>query len=276
MHGIGNDYIYVDCFKETVDNPGALSKQLSDRHFGIGSDGLVLICPSDTADFRMDMYNSDGSRGKMCGNAIRCIGKYVYENAMTEKTRISIETLSGIKYLELDVSGGKVKTVTVDMGCPSFLPSRMPMLYDGAEAVDFPLEVGSRTYRLTCVSMGNPHAVLYVDDVEKAPVETVGPFIEKNALFPEGVNVEFVRIIDRKTLEMRVWERGAGETLACGTGACAVLVASVKNGLCENSATVRLRGGDLSIRWDEESGKVFKTGGAAKVFQGVIDFREDF
>jgi len=266
MHGLGNDYVYIDCFKEQVSNPAALSVRVSDRHFGIGSDGLVLICPSQTADLMMDIYNADGSRAKMCGNAIRCIGKYAYESGLVNKTEITVETLSGIKTLRLNVEGGRVCGVRVDMGAVSFNTADLPMHAGVAEAVGYPVSVDGETYHMTCVSVGNPHAVIFVEDVENAPVRTVGPEIENNPLFPEGVNVEFAKVIDKNTVEMRVWERGSGETMACGTGACAVFAACRRHALCEPRATVKLLGGDLII--EEENGRVFMTGGADLVFTG--------
>lgn len=269
MQGLGNDYVYVNCFNETISNPSELAVKISDRHFGVGSDGLIMINPSDKADFEMEMYNADGSRGEMCGNGIRCVAKYVYDYGLTDKTSISVETLGGIKYLDLTVEDGKVSLVKVDMGRPELEPSRIPVLAEGSRAVDVPITVDGREYRMTCVSMGNPHAVVYVDcDVKDIPLEKIGPEFENHERFPNRINTEFVRVIDRKTVEMRVWERGSGETLACGTGACAVAVASVLNGLTEDEVTVRLLGGDLLIRWDREKDRVYMTGPAAVVFDG--------
>jgi len=266
MHGLGNDYVYIDCFKEQVQNPAALSVRVSDRHFGIGSDGLVLICPSDAADLRMDIYNADGSRAKMCGNAIRCIGKYAYETGLVNKTEITVETLSGIKFLTLFVENGKVDRVRVDMGYASLNTADLPMAVDMTEAIGYPLTVNGRTYYLTCVSVGNPHAVIFVDDVDCAPVHSVGPEIEKSPLFPEGVNVEFIKVVDANYIQMRVWERGSGETMACGTGACAAFAACRAHGLCAPRATVRLLGGELVI--EEKDERIFMTGGATIVFTG--------
>ncbi len=273
MHGIGNDYIYVNCFEETVSDPHRAARELSDRHFWIGSDGLVLIKPSDKADFEMDMYNSDGSRAEMCGNAIRCVGKYVYDNGMTDKTRLSIATGAGIKYLDLTVEDGKVSMVRVDMGEPVLEPRLIPCLYDGETAVSRPITVNGKDYLVTCVSMGNPHAVVYVEDVDGLEIEKTGPYFEAHGMFPKKTNTEFVKVLSPKLIQMRVWERGAGETWACGTGACAVLVSSVLNGLCERKATIRLRGGDLVIEWDEKTNHVFMTGPAAHVFTAEIDYR---
>ena len=269
MQGLGNDYVYVNCFKEKIENPSELAVRISDRHFGVGSDGLIMINPSDKADFEMEMYNADGSRGEMCGNGIRCVAKYVYDYGLTDKTSISIETLGGIKYLDLTVEDGKVSLVKVDMGRPELEPSRIPVVAEGDRAVDEPITVDGKEYRMTCVSMGNPHAVVYVDcDVKELPLEEIGPGFEHHERFPKRVNTEFVRVLDRKTVEMRVWERGSGETLACGTGACAVAVSSALNGLTEDEVTVKLLGGDLRIQWDRERDTVYMTGPAAVVFDG--------
>ena len=269
MQGLGNDYVYVNCFKEKIDNPPELARRISDRHFGVGADGLIMINPSDKADFEMEMYNADGSRGEMCGNGIRCVAKYVYDYGLTDKTHISVETLGGIKYLDLTVEEGKVKTVKVDMGKPELEPLKIPVKASGDKAVDEPILVGGNEYRMTCVSMGNPHAVIFIGcDVREFPLEEIGPKFENHERFPNRVNTEFVRVIDRRTAEMRVWERGSGETLACGTGACAVAVACALNGFTEDEVTVRLLGGDLQIRWDREKDTVFMTGPAEVVFDG--------
>lgn len=269
MQGLGNDYVYVNCFSEKIKDPAAMARAVSDRHFGVGADGLIMINPSKTADFEMEMYNADGSRGEMCGNGIRCVAKYVYDYGLTDKTSISIETLAGIKYLDLAVEDGKVKLVKVDMGKPEFLPEKIPVEAEGDQVVDAPISAGGKEYRMTCVSMGNPHAVVFVDcDVNDIPLEQIGPGFENHERFPRRVNTEFVRVLDRKTAEMRVWERGSGETLACGTGACAVAVACVLNGLTEEEITVRLLGGDLLIRWDRDNDRVYMTGPAEVVFDG--------
>ena len=269
MQGLGNDYVYVNCFKEKIDNPSELAKRISDRHFGVGSDGLIMINPSDKADFEMEMYNADGSRGEMCGNGIRCVAKYVYDYGLTDKTSISVETLGGIKYLDLTVQNGKVKLVKVNMGRPELAPSKVPVAAEGDRAVDEPIIVDGKEYRMTCVSMGNPHAAIFVDcDVRELPLEEIGPKFENHERFPNRVNTEFVRVLDRHTAEMRVWERGSGETLACGTGACAVAVACVLNGLTEDEVTVKLLGGDLQIKWDRENDIVYMTGPAEVVFDG--------
>lgn len=273
MHGIGNDYVYVNCFKEKVEDPKAAAKYVSDRHFGIGSDGLILIKPSVNADFEMDMYNADGSRGAMCGNGIRCVAKYVYDYGLTDKTHISVDTQSGVKYLDLTVENGKVKLVKVDMGAPELNAGQIPIVSEHPQVLNEPIEVDGVTYYMTGVSMGNPHAVVYLDDVKGMDIEAIGPKFENHPCFPDRVNTEFVRVLDEHTVEMRVWERGAGETLACGTGACAVAVASALNGYvkADEPITVRLLGGELEIFWDKAADRVFMTGPAAVVFDGEIE-----
>lgn len=273
MHGIGNDYIYVNCFEETVDEPEKLSVILSDVRKGIGSDGLVLIMPSDKADFRMRMFNIDGSEGKMCGNATRCIGKYVYEKGLTDKKEITLETLSGIKYLTLFVnSDNKVELVKVDMGKAILEPKNIPVDSSGETFVDVPVEIKGNTYHLTCVSMGNPHAVLFTENIADLDLEKIGPDFENHKLFPERINTEFIEVLDSHTLNMRVWERGSGETFACGTGACASAVASVLNGYCryDEEILIHLRGGDLRITYQSD-GTVMMTGSADFICDGVID-----
>ncbi len=272
MQGIGNDYIYVNCFEEKVDDPERVSQIVSDRHFGIGGDGLVLIMPSEKADFRMRMFNADGSEGNMCGNATRCIGKFVYDNGLTDKTEITLETKSGIKYLTLYPENGKVKTVLVNMGKAVLTPADIPMKAEGESFINKPIEVlGSEVY-ITAVSMGNPHAVTYVDNVMSLDLEKIGPAFENHPIFPERVNTEFIKVLDSHTIQMRVWERGSGETWACGTGACAAAVASVKNGYFKNGEeiTVKLRGGDLFITYSTD-GTVLMRGAAETVFTGEID-----
>ena len=268
MHGIGNDYIYINCFNENVENPNELSVEMSDRHFGVGSDGIVLIMKSDCADFRMRMFNSDGSEAEMCGNATRCIGKYVYDKGLTDKDEITLETLAGIKKLKLFIKDGKVEKVTVNMGEPILTPQCIPVDYMGEEFINKCISVNGDEYAITCVSMGNPHAVTYVDSVENIDIEKIGPLFETHQIFPSHTNTEFVKVIDKNTLQMRVWERGAGETLACGTGACAVLVSSFLNGLSDRKATVKLIGGDLEIEWNEDDNCVYMTGPATTVFEG--------
>ena len=274
MHGLGNDYVYVNCFEEKIDNPPAVARFVSDRHFGIGSDGLIMINPSKTADFEMEMYNADGSRGEMCGNGIRCVAKYVYDYGLTDKTQISVDTLGGIKYLDLTVEDGKVSLVKVDMGKPELEADLIPIISEREQVIDEPIEVDGKEYHMTGVSMGNPHAVIYVDDVKGLDLEKIGPKFENHERFPKRINTEFVHCIDRQTVEMRVWERGSGETLACGTGACAVAVSSILNNLTDTQVTVKLLGGDLQIEWDREKDRVFMTGPATVVFDGVIDITE--
>ena len=274
MHGLGNDYVYVNCFEEKIDNPPAVARFVSDRHFGIGSDGLIMINPSKAADFEMEMYNADGSRGEMCGNGIRCVAKYVYDYGLTDKTQISVETLGGIKYLDLTVEDGKVSLVKVDMGKPELEADRIPIISEREQVIDEPIEVDGKEYHMTGVSMGNPHAVIYVDDVKGLDLEKTGPKFENHERFPKRINTEFVHCIDRQTVEMRVWERGSGETIACGTGACAVAVSSILNNLTDTQVTVKLLGGDLQIEWDREKNHVFMTGPAKVVFDGVIDITE--
>ena len=270
MQGLGNDYIYVNCLEQSVDNPSEVAKFVSDRHFGIGSDGLVLIMGSEKADFRMRMFNSDGSESEMCGNAIRCVGKYVYDNQLTDKTTIKIDTLAGIKVLELFVEKGAVHLVKVDMGEPILKSKDIPVISEKEQFISEPVTLDGKIYTVTCVSMGNPHAITYVEDVLKFPLEVVGSKMENHTIYPRKINAEFVQVIDKATLKMRVWERGAGETLACGTGACAVLVASVLNGVSNRKATIKLLGGDLLIEWNEENNRVYMTGPAVTVFDGEI------
>ena len=270
MHGIGNDYVYVNCFKETVEHPSEVAIKVSDRHFGIGSDGLILIKPSEVADGKMEMYNADGSQGAMCGNGIRCVAKYMYDYGITDKTSISVETKSGIKYLDLTIRDGKVDTVKVNMGTPILKAVDIPVRSEKEQMIDEPVMVDGKEWKITCVSMGNPHAITYIDDVKNMEIEKIGPKFENHEIFPDRVNTEFVHVIDRNTVEMRVWERGSGETLACGTGACAVAVSSILNGLTEEEVTVKLLGGDLKIFWDRTENKVYMTGSATTVFDGEI------
>lgn len=271
MQGIGNDYVYVNCFKEKVERPKQLARAVSDRHFGVGSDGLILIKPSDHADFTMEMYNADGSLGAMCGNGIRCVAKYVYDYGLTDQTNIRVNTGSGVKYLKLDVKEGKVRSVQVDMGSPILKAAEIPILSEKEQVLGESIHVGQREYAITGVSMGNPHAVVYVNDVESLDLEKIGPQFEHHPSFPDRINTEFVQVLDDETVSMRVWERGSGETLACGTGACAVAVASVLNGYTREEITVKLLGGDLNIRWDRNSNKVYMTGPARVVFDGEMD-----
>lgn len=275
MHGIGNDYVYVNCFQEEVKNPAEVSKYVSDRHFGVGSDGLILIKPSNIADFKMDMYNADGSQGEMCGNGIRCVAKYVYDYGLTDKKYISVETLAGIKHLELTVENGKVSLVKVNMGSPELLPEKIPVTAEGERAVNVPLEVKGKQYQMNCVSMGNPHCVIFMEeDVRNLNLEAMGPDFENHERFPKRINTEFVNVIDSHNLRMRVWERGSGETLACGTGACATTVAAILNGYVQKEAVVHLLGGDLKIQWDGGDAPVYMTGPAATVFDGIVELPE--
>jgi diaminopimelate epimerase len=271
MHGIGNDYIYVNCFEETVNEPEKVSVVLSDRHKGVGSDGLVLIMPSDKADFRMRIFNADGSEAMMCGNATRCIGKYVYDMGLTDKTDITLETNSGIKYLTLYLKDNKVDSVTVDMGKAILVPKDIPVNSDLDLFVSQPVEVCGKTWGITCVSMGNPHAVIFTEGVAELDLEKIGPHFENHSLFPNRVNTEFAEVIDDHTLNMRVWERGSGETFACGTGTCATVVAAVLNGICKHDeeVLVHLRGGDLRITYKSD-GTVLMTGPAEYVFEGTV------
>ena len=271
MQGCGNDYVYVNGFENKIDNPNKLSEIVSDRHFGIGSDGLIVINPSEKADFKMSMYNADGSEGKMCGNGIRCVAKYVYDNKMTDKTTITVETLSGIKTLELNVKNDKVETVKVNMGTPILLPKDVPVVSDKDKVVDEPIVIDDKEYRITCVSMGNPHAITFIENTDDLEIETIGPKFENNPIFPDRVNTEFIQVLDRNTVKMRVWERGSGETFACGTGACATVVACVLNGLTDDKVTVKLLGGDLFIEYNREENTVYMTGPATVVFDGVIE-----
>ena len=277
MQGLGNDYVYVNCLEEKVEDPPAVARFVSDRHFGIGADGLIMICPSEVADFEMAMYNADGSRGEMCGNGIRCVAKYVYDYGLTDKTSISVETLGGIKYLDLTIEDGKATRIRVDMGKPELCPEKIPIVmegYPGEEkdrAVSVPVTVDGKEYLMTGVSMGNPHTVVYIDYVKGLDIEKIGPEFENHERFPKRINTEFAKVIDRSTVEMRVWERGSGETLACGTGACAVAVSSILNGFTDDKVTVKLLGGDLEIEWDREADKVYMTGPAAVVFDGEIN-----
>ena len=269
MHGCGNDYVYVNCMEKEVPNPGAVSEYVSHRRFGIGSDGLILIMPSDKADFRMRMFNADGTEAEMCGNAARCVGKYLYDHGMTDKTELTLETLAGVKRIYLTVAHGRVTSVKVDMGEPRLLPGDLPVLLPGDRVVAQPIEVCGHRFSMTCVSMGNPHAVIFLDDLQAYDLHAIGRAIEHHELFPRRTNVEFVKVLAPDVLQMRVWERGAGETLACGTGACASLVAAVLNDRSRRAATLRLVGGDLQIEWDETSNHVFMTGDAVTVFEGT-------
>lgn len=272
MHGCGNDYIYVDgaSWQISKEQKPELVKRLSDRHFGIGGDGVIFINPSKEADFEMEMYNMDGSRAEMCGNGIRCVAKFVYDKGLTDKTSIRIISCGKIKYLDLFVEDGKVSTVKVNMGSPILRAADIPVISDNEEVIAESIEVDGKNYKMTCVSMGNPHAVIFMNEVSTLPLETIGPLFENHVRFPKRINTEFVKVLDEETVEMRVWERGTGETLACGTGACAVVAACVLNGLTKEQVTVKLLGGNLQIQWDRDANVVYMTGPAATVFEGEI------
>jgi diaminopimelate epimerase len=268
MQGAGNDYVYVNGFVEQIEDPATLATAISDRHFGIGSDGLVLILPSETCDFRMRMFNSDGSESEMCGNATRCIGKFVYEKGLTDKTILTLETLAGVKHLTLNLEDGKVNSVRVDMGEPILAPKQIPINLDETSVVNYPIALESRKVNITAVSMGNPHAVIFMDSLEELDIQKSGPKVEHHPLFPRRTNTEFAQVISPTHIKMRVWERGAGETLACGTGACATAVAAVLNGKTERKVTLELLGGNLEIEWSEADNHVYMTGPAVTVFEG--------
>lgn len=275
MHGCGNDYIYINGFTEKIpqEEKPELVRRLSDRHFGIGGDGVIFINSSEEADFEMEMYNADGSRAEMCGNGIRCVAKYVYDKGLTDKTDISVISCGQIKYLQLFLKEGKVDSVRVNMGAPELRPDRIPVVMENdtprIEAViGEPILVQGKAYKMTCVSMGNPHAVVFVDDVTNLEIEKIGPCFENHERFPKRINTEFVKVLDKKTVQMRVWERGTGETLACGTGCCATVVACILNGLTDTSVTVKLLGGEIAITWDREANLVYMTGPAETVFEG--------
>jgi diaminopimelate epimerase len=267
MHGIGNDYVYVDCFQETVQHPEQLAVRMSDRHFGVGGDGLILIMPSEQADARMRMFNADGSEAQMCGNGIRCLGKYVYESGISRKPELTVETLAGVLRLRLFTANGTVEKVQVDMGMPRLRRQDIPMLGAGERVVGERLTAGDREFEVTCVSMGNPHCVIYVDDVADFPVTHYGPLLEHHRQFPQRTNVEWIEWLNRREIRQRTWERGSGETLACGTGACAATVASILNGKTERAVTVHLLGGDLEIEWAANE-HVYMAGPAVEVFRG--------
>ena len=276
MHGLGNDYVYLDCTKNSIpDNIEDLARFVSNRHFGIGSDGLILICKSDICDFKMKMYNLDGSEAGMCGNGIRCVGKFVYDKGLTNKQNITIETLAGIKTLELNIVSGKVETVKVDMGEPILEAKKIPVKLDvkePKEVRDLQITALDKTFKFTCVSMGNPHAVAIVENVKEFDVEKYGSILEVDSHFPEKANIEFIEIVNKNTVKMRVWERGSGETFACGTGACAVMVACNLNGLVDDKVTIQLLGGELEIKWDKSNNHVYMTGPATTVFEGELNY----
>lgn len=270
MHGAGNDYIYVNGLAENIENPSQLAIDLSNRNFGIGSDGLVLILPSDICDFRMQMFNSDGSEAEMCGNATRCVGKYVYDNKLTDRKEITLETKAGTKYITLLDGDSKARKVTVDMGEPILDPTLIPVNIAQKPVLEYPLNIDGEEWKISCVSMGNPHAVVFTEGIKEFNLPVLGPKFETNPIFPRKTNTEFIEVVDRNTLNMRVWERGAGETLACGTGACAAAVAAILNGYCDRKIKIHLLGGDLDIEWRESNNHVYMTGEAVTVFEGTI------
>lgn len=274
MHGLGNDYVYMDCTKSgEPDNISDLAQFVSNRHFGVGSDGLILICKSEIADFKMRMFNYDGSEAQMCGNGIRCVGKFVYDKGLTTKEKITVETLAGIKVLNLNVVNGKVETIQVDMGEPILEASKIPVIAEGNPVKNLTIQVLDKEFNFTCVSMGNPHAITLVENVSTFDVEKYGKVLEVDEHFPERANIEFIEIIDRTHVKMRVWERGSGETFACGTGACATTVACILNGYVENEITVELLGGNLNIKWDKENNHIYMTGPATTVFEGELAYK---
>lgn len=273
MHGIGNDYVYINCFEQNIENPNELAIKMSPRRFSVGADGVILICPSEVADAKMRMFNLDGSEGKMCGNGIRCVGKFIYDNGIARKDTVTVETLSGIKTLKITDKDGKAESITVDMGRAEFSAEKIPALADCDTIIDTAIIVNGKNYNITAVSMGNPHAVIFCDEIDSLNLEKIGPDFEHHDMFPEQVNTEFVRVIDDHTLQMRVWERGSGETFACGTGACAAAVAAVENDYCKRDSeiTVHLVGGDLFITYTSD-GTVFMRGNATKVFDGIYEY----
>lgn len=274
MQGCGNDYVYVNGFTEEIKDKPAFVRAVSDRHFGVGGDGAIFINPSDVADFEMEMYNADGSRSEMCGNGIRCVAKFVYDKGMTNQEYISIVSAGQIKYLDLDVKDGKVANVKVNMGAPILRAKDVPVISTMEESVDEPIVVQDKEYRMTCVSMGNPHAIVFMDDVANLEIEKIGPYFENHEVFPNRTNTEFVEVVDRGHVNMRVWERGTGETLACGTGCCATVVACVLNGLTDTTVTVKVLGGEILIEWDREANLVYMTGPATTVFEGEFPWEE--
>lgn len=274
MHGIGNDYIYINCFEQEIRDPARLAREMSPRRFSVGADGVILICPSEIADAKMRMFNLDGSEGKMCGNGIRCVGKYLYDTGIAHRGTVTVETLSGVKTLEVTAKNGKAVQLRVDMGCPELTPAKIPVLFDGAQMIDQPVTVAGKVYRMTAVSMGNPHAVIFCDfDPMTLDLEKIGRDFEFNPMFPEQVNTEFIRVLDSTHLQMRVWERGSGETLACGTGACASVTAAVLCGHCPKNTeiTVALRGGELGVTYADD-GHIYMKGAAEKVYDGVYEY----
>lgn len=271
MQGCGNDYVYINGFTEKITDKPAFVRAISDRHFGVGGDGAIFINPSEEADFEMEMYNADGTRAEMCGNGIRCVAKYVYDKGLTDKKQISIVSFGNIKYVDLYVEDGLVNTVKVNMGAPILEAEKVPVKSAMPQSVDEPITVNGKEYRMTCVSMGNPHAVIFMKDIANLDIASIGPLFETHEVFPNRTNTEFVEVIDRTHVNMRVWERGTGETLACGTGCCATVVACVLNGLTEDKVTVHVLGGEIEIQWDREQNLIYMTGPAATVFEGELD-----
>lgn len=274
MHGCGNDYVYVNGFTQRIKNKPEFVRKVSDRHFGIGGDGAIFINPSEEADFEMEMYNADGTRAEMCGNGIRCVAKYVYDYGLTDKTQISIASFHKVKYLDLTVANGKVEKVKVDMGEPILKAELVPVVSQNEEVINERIEVEDREYKMTCVSMGNPHAIVFMEDVANLEIEKIGPSFENHPRFPNRTNTEFVKVVDKTHVDMRVWERGSGETLACGTGCCATVVACALNGLTDRKVTVKVLGGEIEIEWDEKTNHVFMTGPATTVFDGEFPYEE--
>lgn len=271
MQGAGNDYVYINGFTEHVEDKVTFVKWISDRHFGVGSDGAIFINPSETADFEMEMYNADGSRSEMCGNGIRCVGKYVYDHGLTDKKEITVESFGRIKYLTLYPGrDGRIESVRVNMGAPVLKGGEIPVRIDKDTVIGEPITVNGTEYRMTCVSMGNPHAVVFIDDTDNLDIESVGPLFENHELFPNRTNTEFVQVIDKSHVKMRVWERGTGETLACGTGCCATTVACILNGLTDDEVTVKVLGGEIIVKWDRENNLIYMTGPAVTTFEGEI------
>lgn len=275
MQGCGNDYVYINGFTEKIGDKPAFVRAVSDRHFGVGGDGAIFINPSEEADFEMEMYNADGTRAEMCGNGIRCVAKYVYDKGLTDKKQISITSFGNVKYVELYVDDGLVRSVKVNMGAPELDAKKVPVKSAMERSVDEPITVNGKEYRMTCVSMGNPHAVVFMENIAKLDIASIGPLFENHEVFPNRTNTEFVEVVDRTHVNMRVWERGTGETLACGTGCCATVAACVLNGLTEDEVTVRVLGGEIDIRWDRNKNLIYMTGPAETVFEGEFPWEED-
>ncbi len=275
MQGCGNDYVYINGFTEKIGDKPAFVRAVSDRHFGVGGDGAIFINPSEEADFEMEMYNADGTRAEMCGNGIRCVAKYVYDKGLTDKKQISIVSFGNVKYVELYVNDGLVRSVKVNMGAPELEAKKVPVKSAMERSVDEPITVNGKEYRMTCVSMGNPHAVVFMENIAKLDIASIGPLFENHEVFPNRTNTEFVEVVDRTHVNMRVWERGTGETLACGTGCCATVAACVLNGLTEDEVTVRVLGGEIDIRWDRNKNLIYMTGPAETVFEGEFPWEED-